>query len=289
MSTISAIRNTEYNFSVQEPKPPEKQSEEKSLLDRIAPINPLTGQRRIFFFPEFLEIALGGYNYVNYIDKLGGPWENESYDELVQDSLKTMIPYTGRPNLPWRITIVDTASVNAWAKMGGYMAINKSIIERMAKQTKDYGLGYISLEDKIRAVIAHEMIHVALRHSARFAEILLLWTILGAFVTPIWEPFEDVLPFSVESLFFVHYSRSQEYEADKYGMHLMWKCGWDPKAMIWTEHFLKDYEATYGISLLDWWDRLFWTHPTSDDRIKAEEKALEELQTKGAYNAAPAA
>ena len=106
---------------------------------------------------------------------------------------------------------------------------------------------------------------------------------MTAWVTPIWEILEDYLPFTFDSLFFSQYSRSQEFEADKYGMHLLWRCGYDPKAMIWTEHFLKDYEPSYGIFLLDFWDRMFWTHPTTEQRIEAEKKVLAELEARGPF------
>jgi hypothetical protein len=257
------------------------------LYNAIFPKNPLTQVRQFRFFPESLEIAFGGYNYKNEIDSMGGPWTSGewrskahnqyvgNFNSMIDRAVKKMIPLTGRPHLPFEMTMIDVQTVNAWAKMGGKMGIHRALIERAARETREFGQGKINIEDILAAVIAHELAHVGARHTARTIEISLLWFTIGLF-----EPaFMFLFGFNlVEAYLFSSYSRSQEFEADRYGMIMMKKAGYNPKAAIWAQHFLKDYEATYGIRWMDWIDRLFWDHPTSAKRIKANEITLAELE-----------
>ncbi len=267
-----------------------------ALYDQILlPRNPMTQKREIRFVPEWFELAVGRYYHGNksYIDSLGGEWTTDkwesseynryvaNFDKMVKRIVKRMVPHTGRPNLPWQINMIDTSTVNAWCSMGGYIGINRSLIERMYEDKRSYGVGHFNVEDKLAAVIGHEMVHAAARHSAKTIELSLIYVLLE----PIIEPILDILPefaaMYAEFLYFRHYSRSLEFEADAYGMELAWKTHYNPKAMIWTEHFLKEYERTYGISWMDWLDRWFWSHPTADERIDAEKIKLEELKKRG--------
>ena len=258
-----------------------------SFKDTFFPKNPLTQVRQFRFFPESLEIAFGSYNYKNEIDAMGGPWTTsewksrahnqyiKNFQSIIDEGLKKMIPLTGRPHLPFEMTMVDKQTVNAWANLGGKMGIHRALIERMARDKRDFGLGEISVKDKIWAVGAHELAHVGARHTARTVEISIVWFIVGLF-----EPaFMFIFGFeAAEAFLFSSYSRSQEFEADRYGMIMMKKAGYDPKAAIWVQLFLKDYEATYGIRWMDRIDRLFWGHPTSEERIKANKVTLAELE-----------
>ncbi len=258
-----------------------------ALYDFVCPENPLTKQRQLRIFPESLEIAFGRYGYGNSIDANGGPWRPyrwepagyngmvSNYKKMTDESMKKMIPFTGRPKLPWKMTMVNNQVVNAWAKMGGFMGIHRGLIERMEAEKRDFGLGHIPIKHKIAAVVGHEMAHPAARHTARLVEISLFWTLIAVVFEPAFMLLAgyDLL----EGFFFSSYSRSQEFEADRYGMEMMWKAGYDPKAAVWAQHFLKDYEDTYGIRFFDVIDRLFWSHPSSDERIKANKITLAEL------------
>ncbi|MBS3903114.1 MAG: M48 family metalloprotease [Anaplasmataceae bacterium] len=245
-----------------------------SIYDSVCPRNPLTEKRQFHIIPEWLEIAYGGYNYRHIIDDKGGEWNNTSYQKMTAKIFNKMIPHTGRAHLPWELKLVDTSTVNAWTTASGKMAIHRAFIERAVKETKTYGLGSIKIEDKLAAIIGHEASHVAARHTVEEFELSLLINVLLA---PFLGILEEVELLSA-LLFFHPYSRLQEFEADRLGMKLMHKTGYDPKAAIWVQHFLKDYEATFGIRWMDWIDRCFWGHPGGEERVAACKIYLEELK-----------
>ncbi len=254
-----------------------------SLYDTLCPYNSLTESRQLRIFPQWLEVAIGGYGYRSYIDKEGGEWDDPKYPKMAERIFKRMTPLSGRPDLPWHVKVFDSSVVDAWSKMGGYTAMSSAIIERAVKEKKTYGLGHIDEQSKIAAVQAHEIAHVSARHIARWLEVTALLNIL---LFPVMEFIEEFL--LLDTLLWSSYSRSQEFEADKLGMKLMHKAGYDPKAAIWIQHFLKDYEASYGIGWMDWLDRWLWGHPDADQRIAANKITLAELKKRPQTAAAAA-
>jgi predicted Zn-dependent protease len=85
-------------------------------------------------------------------------------------------------------------------------------------------------------------------------------------------------------------SRHHELEADQYGMHLLYALGSSgedpgirkdaPKAAIWLQNFF--YELHEYHTEDSWWDKItymFRTHPSADERIRANERTWELIQT----------
>src|SRR5262249_18783953 len=60
--------------------------------------------------------------------------------------------YTTMPNLPWQFRVTNSAQVNAFALPGGFVYINRGLIEKTDR------------ESELAGVIGHEMAHVTLRH-----------------------------------------------------------------------------------------------------------------------------
>src|SRR4051794_13478202 len=77
----------------------------------------------------------------DYVTKLG--------DRLVAKSGRAGITYTFR--------VVDSDKVNAFALPGGYIYVNRGLIEHAAS------------EDELAGALAHEIAHVVLRHGAEQA------------------------------------------------------------------------------------------------------------------------
>jgi Zn-dependent protease with chaperone function len=116
----------------------------------------------------------------------------------------------------YRVVVADSPVFNAFAAPGGFIVLNRGMVEKM------------ETEDQLAAVLAHEMTHVAERHSTRaifraFAVRALLSLLIG-----------DVSALLVEvggRLGDLHYSRTDEDEADRQGQRAMAKAGFDPLGM----------------------------------------------------------
>lgn len=166
------------------------------------------------------------------------------------------------PELEYHFFIIDREDINAFALPGGYIYINRGLIN------------YLTSEAQLAAVLAHEVAHVTRRHHDRgsssntmgniavfMATLLTMNTKVGEAVG-IWNAARES-----------GFGREMELEADEYGASYLYKSGYDPQAMIEVLSILKDHEtfmnrvarnaggqATYH--------GVFASHPRGDTRLK---------------------
>ncbi|HEU4879368.1 MAG TPA: M48 family metalloprotease, partial [Gemmatimonadaceae bacterium] len=81
--------------------------------------------------------------------------EINRYINVLGDQIANL---TSRSDLPWRFYIVDSREVNAFAVPGGYVYVNRGLIERTSKM------------DELAGVLGHEIGHVVRRHSIQQME-----------------------------------------------------------------------------------------------------------------------
>ena len=62
---------------------------------------------------------------------------------------------TSRPSLPWHFTVVDSKDVNAFALPGGFVYVNRGLIEHTERM------------DELAGVLGHEIGHIVRRHSVQ--------------------------------------------------------------------------------------------------------------------------
>ncbi len=138
----------------------------------------------------------------------------------------------------YRFQIVDQEAPNAFALPGGYVYVSRGL------------LALANSEEELGNVLAHEIMHVALRHAAAQQQRAL--AIPGPFRV-----------FALGTL--MQYSRDQEREADRQGQDLAARAGYDPRGMA---SFLKDLDHTerlrFGVSRLP---SFFDTHPATTERV----------------------
>jgi beta-barrel assembly-enhancing protease len=172
----------------------------------------------------------------------------------------------GLDNVPYnfRIRVLDTDDVNAFALPGGYLFLNKGLIEQA-----DDGF-------EVAGVLAHEIQHAMLRHGirniVREAGVMLMLQVLVGDASGI----EQFLLYHAASLSSMSFSRDQESAADSHGLDLMYRANMDPTGL---PRFLKKLAAKEGslsntLSILS-------THPASMSRVK-ELQAM--IQRRGSGN-----
>lgn len=274
-----------------------------SIIDTLAPISPVGGYRQLFtLIPESAELALGKYFHkLEYIRR--GESYNKAVVDITERASARLAPVTDR-KLPYQVKVIDSAVLNACCFPGGYMIMNRGLVEGMLNCKDDFGLGPISDEEKVAAIMAHEMTHAAARHGMRGIEFSIfvagfLFVVakvaqyaLGAFahkesdpakkglaeaaatlIETIYEHLGDI----VATLWRASFSRDNEDEADKHGMVYLKRAGYDPRAMIWAMKFLAKTEVDHIIPWLHHVTDWFRSHDHADNRAKKCEKTAEEL------------
>ena len=234
-------------------------------------VNPVTGKRELTLVSEAQEIQLGNENYA-YMQQAGGG-EYDVDPELtayVQGIGKRLAAVSDRP-LPYEFVVLNSSVPNAWALPGGKIAINRGLLTELDS------------EAELAAVLGHEIVHAAARHSARQMErgMLLQAAVLG---TAIMSSDSDYANLAVggasvgAQLISQSYGRSAELEADYYGMQYMSRAGYDPQGAVSLQQtFLRLSEGRRT----DWLSGLFASHPPSQERVDANTRTAASLPPGG--------
>lgn len=165
-------------------------------------------------------------------------------------------------NLDWRFFIVDSRDVNAFAVPGGFIYINRGLIERMTSMSQ------------LAAVVGHEIGHVTQRHSVeQMAKqqranvgITLACVLTRACGT---QAANQAIGLGANALF-ARFSRADEAEADRVGLDYVVRAGIDPTGMPETFRILMAERARRPEGVDTW----FITHPLEEDRIRQAEAII---------------
>ena len=171
------------------------------------------------------------------------------------DDVGTRLVATQASPYRYHFHVVDDNAVNAFAMPGGYVVVNRGLIEKAANA------------DEVAGVLAHEIEHVEQRHTLRgmvqSIGLVALWTVISG----------DVLGGTtgemLRNLAGLQFSREQEMAADRGGFMRLVAAGIDPHGMA---SFFETLAATQGtlpgaLSMLS-------THPASEERAAELRKLL---------------
>ena len=184
--------------------------------------------------------------------------------ERVRGIAKRLIPQTAvfrkdALDWKWEVNVITSPEVNAWCMPGGKIAVYTGIIEKV--QITD---------DELAAVMGHEMSHALREHSRERASQQVAAGVgasLAGIVADIFLPGSGQLATAGAGAAaqyggLLPYSRIQETEADRMGVELAARAGYDPRAAIvlWQ----KMAKLSGGSAP----PQLLSTHPSNETRIK---------------------
>ena len=201
------------------------------------------------------EIEMGG-QYASQINQqlpiINDPEANR-YINLLGDSIARL---TSRTDIPdWKFFIVDSREVNAFAVPGGYIYVNRGLIERTQRM------------DQLAGVLGHEIGHVVKRHSIKQmqqAQGANMGVTLACILTRICESQAGQAAIQVGgTALFAKFSRSDETEADVEGIQNVVRAGISPNGIPEMFQILLN-ERQANPSAVEGW---FSTHPMEEDRI----------------------
>jgi predicted Zn-dependent protease len=167
--------------------------------------------------------------------------------------------------------VLNSSVPNAWALPGGKLAINRGLLTE------------ISTEAELAAVLGHEIVHAAARHSAKQME-RSTWLQIGVIGTAILTGDSGYSDLAVggasvgAQLLSQSYGRGAELQSDEYGMRYMSEAGYDPKGAIALQQtFVRLSEDRQT----DWLSGLFASHPPSQERVEANKRTAASLPSGG--------
>ena len=177
-----------------------------------------------------------------------------AYINFLGDSLARL---TERRDLEWHFEVVDDVDVNAFAVPGGYIYVNRGLIERSKTMAQ------------VAGVIGHEIGHVVRRHSVKQmqkAQGANLVVTAGCLLSRVCDGSVGQTAIQLGGgLVFSKFSRDDEAEADAEGVRLMVRARIDPHGIPEMFRILLDErKQTPGVT-----ESFFASHPLEENRIAA--------------------
>jgi predicted Zn-dependent protease len=185
--------------------------------------------------------------------------EVNRYLNVLGDSIATL---TSRGSLDWHFYLVNSSEVNAFAVPGGFIYVNRGIVERADKL------------DQLAGVLGHEIGHVVMRHTVKQmqqAQKAYIGVTLACILTRVCESQVAQEAINVGgAAIFAKFSREDEAQADSVGISNVVRAGIDPHGIPEMFQKLLDERKRAPAGVEAW----FATHPTEEDRIKDTERII---------------
>ena len=157
----------------------------------------------------------------------------------------------------WRFRVVDAEDVNAFALPGGFVYVNRGLIERTSSASE------------LAGVLGHEIAHVLLRHSAERLEKAQKTNVgvsLVCSLTSLCSSDAARIAINVGgAALFAKFSRADEYQADSAAVGIVARAGYDPKGIATMFASLLEARRQRPDVVAGW----FGSHPLEEDRIAA--------------------
>jgi predicted Zn-dependent protease len=188
--------------------------------------------------------------------------ELNRYINVLGDSIARL---TSRRDLDWQFFIVDAKDVNAFAVPGGFVYVNRGLIERTDQM------------DELAGVLGHEIGHVVRRHTVKQMEKAQganIGVTLACVLTSICNSQVAGAAINIAGgAVFARFSRQDEAEADAEGVKNVVRAGISPAGMVTMFQKLIDERRSRPGAVESW----FLTHPLEEDRIRAVQTLINQV------------
>ena len=229
---------------------------------------PITGRSQMIMISPQQELALGMQSAKEVLKK-SKLSTNRNYINRVNRVGRRIAAVSGQKNYKWKFYVIDDAkTANAFVLPGGQVFFYTGILK------------YMSNDDEIAAVMAHEVGHALARHAAERISTQQL-AALGGQILQVGLGTNGVSAGNTNAIMqafgiasqlgvILPYSRTQEYEADHIGLVLAARAGYNPNgALTFWSKFIKNNSKRSP--------EYFSTHPDPRNRIARIKSLMPEV------------
>lgn len=218
--------------------------------------------------PQEEEVAMGAETAEQIgaqLPLVRDPYVNAYINELGD----TIAKRTSRADLDWQFFVVNSHQVNAFALPGGFIYVNRGLIEAT------------SSVDQLAGVLGHEIGHVIQRHSVeqmQNRQKIGVVAQLTCILTNICESGLGQAAINIGGTAIIsRYSRADEFEADSEAVENVLRAGIDPEGIpSLFEVLMSTRQRTPGV--VEGW---FSTHPLEESRIENAHRLIEQTGAAG--------
>ena len=219
--------------------------------------NPVTGKSEISLVSESWELKTGAQNYLPARQSQGGDYVADPQVQAYVQEVGNKLAAVSDRDLPYEFAVINNSVPNAWAMPGGKIAINRGLLTELGS------------EAELAAVLGHEIVHAAAKHSAQAVQrgVMLQAAVLATGIATKDSDYGQVAAIGAgagAALINSKYGRDDERESDVYGMNYMSRAGYNPQGAVELQQTfvaLKDGKAANFL------EGLFASHPPSQERV----------------------
>lgn len=162
--------------------------------------------------------APGQREHLRILAAYGGSYDDPKLEGLISQTVERLVAASERPDLHYKVTILNSPAVNAFALPSGQLYVTR-------------GLTALANDDaELASVLAHEMAHVIARHAA-IREDQAKQAAIGVNDVPS-DPQTGALALAKTKIALASFSRAQEFEADGLGVGIASRAGYDPYGAV---------------------------------------------------------
>lgn len=226
--------------------------------------NPATDRREVILIDSGQEVQIGRAMSEEIIKREHKPLEHPARQLMVNRVGQRLVRASDRVDIVYHFMVLDDPDLNAFALPGGYIYIYSGLLSRVD-------------ETMLAAILAHEIGHVAAKHSVKKMQSALGYNVLIGIVLaglgakdPGMADQIAGLSGTVYDLLSRGYSREDELAADRLALVYLGRAGYDPYAMVRVLELL-DKEQGPGGRVFE----VLSTHPRMAERIRQAREAIE--------------
>ncbi len=203
----------------------------------------------------------------------GGAYQNAKLEALIQKTVERLVAASDRPDLHYKVTLLNSPAVNAFALPNGQLYITRGLIA-LANDNSE-----------LASVLSHEMAHVIARHAAIREDQARQAAIVSRVANDVLsDPQMGALALARSKIALASFSRAQELEADGIGVGISARAGFDA---FGATRFLTsmgrnaELRAT-GVRIDPRSLDFLSSHPAAPDRVKNAQSNARQFSAPGA-------
>lgn len=151
----------------------------------------------------------------------GGVYDDAKLQALTTKLVEKLVASSERPDLSYRVTILNSPAINAFALPTGQLYVTRGLLA-LSNDSAELG-----------SVLSHEMAHVIARHAAIREDQARQAAIVSRVVNDIGsDPDLAAMAMAKTKLTMASFSRAQEFEADGIGVGIAARAGFDPYGAV---------------------------------------------------------
>jgi len=203
------------------------------------------------------EIAIGRETQAQMRKKLAA-FTDDGVTSYLRDVARRLVQVAPGPKYPYSFSIANYREINAFALPGGPVWVHRGVLHSATS------------ESQVAGVLAHEIAHIAQRHAAgQLTKITLTNFGLGVVGALLGNSggagTAQVAARLLANGAFLKFSRDDELEADRVGLQMLTRAGWDARGMVELFEIIRKEADRDPMKV----EVLLSSHPSPRDRIAA--------------------